>query len=194
VTEFTYLYRGGRDTPTSQWDQELIAEGLRFLELSATGSELAQYHVEAAIASIHACSRRIEDTDWKAVVSLYDTLMMIRPSPIVALNRAIAIAQSEGPERGLEEIRSIADRERLAAYPFYSAALGELELRRGRRETAGEHFRAALALARNPMERRFLDRRVGACEADDMQRTCREQFWDRVPPSFATKLEAQDRN
>jgi predicted RNA polymerase sigma factor len=181
------------DQDRSQWDQELITEGLRFLELSATGSELTQYHVEAAIASIHACSRRIEDTDWKAVVSLYSTLMTIRPSPIVALNRAIAIAQSEGPERGLEEIRSIADRNRLGAYPFYSAALGELELRRGRRETAGEHFRAALALARNPMERRFLDRRVGACEANT-QRTSREQFWDRVPLSFATKLEAQDRN
>jgi RNA polymerase sigma factor (sigma-70 family) len=182
------------DQDRSQWDQELITEGLRFLELSATGSELTQYHVEAAIASIHACSRRMEDTDWKAVVSLYDTLMTIRPSPIVALNRAIAIAQSEGPERGLEEIRSIADGDRLAAYPFYSAALGELELRRGRRETAGEHFRAALALARNPMERRFLDRRVGACEADDTQRICREQFWDRVPPSFKTRLKAQERN
>jgi RNA polymerase sigma-70 factor (ECF subfamily) len=72
------------DQDRSQWDQELITEGLRFLELSATGSELTQYHVEAAIASIHACSRRMEDTDWKAVVSLYDTLMTIRPSPIVA--------------------------------------------------------------------------------------------------------------
>jgi RNA polymerase sigma factor (sigma-70 family) len=182
------------DQDRSQWDQQLITEGLRFLELSATGSELTQYHVEAAIASIHACSRRMEDTDWKAVVSLYDTLMTIRPSPIVALNRAIAIAESEGPERGIEEIRSIADRDRLAAYPFYSAALGELELRRGRPETAGEHFRAALALARNPMERRFLDRRVDACEGPDKQRACHEQFWDRVPPSFEARLEAQDRN
>jgi len=92
--------------------------------------------------------------------------MTIRPSPVVALNRAIAVAQNEGPERGLEEIRSITDRDRLAAYPFYPAALGELELRRGRHETAREHFRAAIALARNPMERRFLDRRVGARERD----------------------------
>ncbi len=90
--------------------------------------------------------------------------MTIRPSPIVALNRAIAIAQNEGPERGLEEIGSITGRDRLAAYPFYSAALGELEFRRGRHETAREHFQAALALARNPMERRFLDQRVSACE------------------------------
>jgi len=152
------------DQNRSQWDQKLIAEGLRFLELSAAGSELTQYHLEAAIASIHACARRTEDTDWGAIVLLYDRLMTIRPSPIVALNRAIAIAQDEGPERGLEEISSIADRDRLAAYPFYSAALGELELRRERYEVAGKHFRTALALARNPMERSFLDRRIGACE------------------------------
>jgi len=152
------------DQNRSQWDQKLIAEGLRFLELSAAGSELTQYHLEAAIASIHACARRTEDTDWGAIVLLYDRLMTIRPSPIVALNRAIAIAQDEGPERGLEEISSIADRDRLAAYPFYSAALGELELRRERYEVAGKHSRTALALARNPMERSFLDRRIGACE------------------------------
>jgi RNA polymerase sigma-70 factor (ECF subfamily) len=152
------------DQDRSQWDQGLIAVGLKFLELSAAGADLTQYHLEAAIASIHACARRTEDTDWKAIVSLYDRLMTIRPSPIVALNRAIAVAQNEGPERGLEEIHLIADRDRLAAYPFYSAALGEFELRRARYETAREHFRTALALARNPMERSFLDRRIGACD------------------------------
>src|SRR6516165_9330561 len=175
------------DQDRSQWDQELIAEGLKFLELSAAGSELTQYHVEAAIASVHAYARRTQDTDWEAVVSLYDRLMTIRPSPIVALNRAIAIAQNEGPERGLEEIRSITDCDRLAAYPFYSAALGELELRRGRYETACEHFRSALALARNPMERRFLDRRLGACEQAHTQRAYYEQFWE-------THFEAEDRS
>ena len=103
----------------------------------------------------------------------------------MALNRAIAVAQNEGPERGLEEIRLITDCDRLAAYPFYSAALGELELRRGRYETACEHFRSALALARNPMERRFLDRRLGACEQADTQRAYYEQFWE-------THFEAED--
>jgi RNA polymerase sigma-70 factor (ECF subfamily) len=120
--------------------------------------------------------------------------MTIRPSPIVALNRAIAVAQSEGPERGLEAIRSIADRDRLAAYPFYSAALGELELRRGKYQTAREHFRAALALARNPMERRFLDRRLGACERGETQRAYYEQFWDSVLVAFKTYLEAENRS
>src|SRR5262249_29939040 len=108
-------------------------------------------------------ARRTENTDWGKIVSLYDTLMTIRPSPVVALNRAIAVAQHEGPERGLEEIRAIADRERLATYPFYASALGELELRAGRHERASEHFRAALALARSPMERRFLEQRIRAC-------------------------------
>jgi RNA polymerase sigma-70 factor (ECF subfamily) len=151
------------DQDRSQWDQGLVVEGLKFLELSATGVELSEYHVEAAIASMHARALRLEDTDWGAIVSLYDTLMTIRPSPIIALNRAIAVAQHEGPDRGLMEILAITDSARLATYPFYFAACGELELRRGRREAAREHFRAALALARNPMERRFLDRRLNAC-------------------------------
>jgi RNA polymerase sigma factor (sigma-70 family) len=155
------------DQDRSLWDQNLVAEGLRLLELSATGSELSEYHVEAAIASAHSTAARIEDTDWDAIVSLYDTLMTIRPSPVVALNRAIAVAQRDGPERGLAEIDAIEDRDRLAAYPFYAAALGELELRRGRRAAAREHFQAALALARNPMERRFLDGRVDACQRSE---------------------------
>jgi RNA polymerase sigma-70 factor (ECF subfamily) len=159
------------DQDRSQWDQEIVVEGLRLLDLSAKGTELSEYHVEAAIASIHTRALRAEDTDWAAIVSLYDTLILLRPSPIVALNRAIAIAQKEGPERGLEEISSIADRDRLAAYPFFSAALGELEFRCGRLEAARGHFRAALALARNPMERRFLDLRISACESKAPERT-----------------------
>lgn len=153
------------DQDRSKWDAALIAKGQRYLELSATGTELTEYHIEAAIASIHASARRIEDTDWKNIASMYDRLMALAASPVVALNRAIAIAQLEGPQRGLEEIHAIVDRERLAEYPFYSAALGELELRSGRREAAREHFAHALALSRNPMERRFLTRRAEACSA-----------------------------
>jgi RNA polymerase sigma-70 factor (ECF subfamily) len=152
------------DQDRSRWDRQLIAEGQAFLQLSASGSELSEYHIEAAIASVHASAECTEDTDWAKIVSLYDALMTIRPSPIVALNRAIAVAQKEGPERGLEEISSITDRDRLAAYPFYSAALGEFEFRCGRSHIAREHFRAALALARNPMERGFFDQRIRACE------------------------------
>ena len=159
------------DQDRSLWDGKLVLEGLKLLEFSASGSELTEYHVEAAIASVHATALRAEDTDWSRIVSLYDTLIAIRPSPVVALNRAIAVAQRDGPEHGLEAIGAIEDRDRLAAYPFYPAALGELELRRGRHRTARKHFRAALALARNPMERRFLDQRVTACGGGDAQQT-----------------------
>jgi len=146
----------------SLWDARLIAEGTRLLDRSASGPELSEYHVEAAIAFLHAQAPSLEATDWGRIVSLYDKLMVLRPSPVVALNRAIAIAQHEGPARGLEEIHAIEGRDRLDGYPFYFAALGELEARRGNREVAEAYFRAALARARNEMERHFLDQRISA--------------------------------
>ncbi len=152
------------DQDRSRWASNLVAEGQRFLDLSATGSDLTEYHVEAGIAWVHATSISTEETDWKHIVSLYDLLMTIRPSPVVALNRAIAIGQHEGPTRGLEEIHAIADRDRLANYPFYFAALGEFEFRNGKYDISQEEFRRALAVARNPMEREFLQRRISACE------------------------------
>jgi RNA polymerase sigma factor (sigma-70 family) len=148
----------------SQFDRALAEEGLRLLERSATGPELTDYHVEAAIAWVHTSAQRTEDTDWAMIISLYDKLMAIRPSPIVALNRAIAIAQREGPQRGLDEIHAIQDSERLVNYPFYHAALGELEIGSGHLEDAREHFVVALKLARNPMERSFFEHRIGACK------------------------------
>ncbi len=177
------------DQDRSLWDQELVDDGLKLLALSATGSQLTEFHIEAAIASVHATAARTEDTDWGRIISLYDSLMTIRPSPIVALNRAIAVAQRDGPERGLDEIRTIEDRNRLSAYPFYSAALGELELRRGNHETAREHFQAALGLARNPMERRFLDQRMKACERGDISLAHYEQFWNQVLESLEAHIE-----
>jgi RNA polymerase sigma-70 factor (ECF subfamily) len=154
------------DQERSRWNQQLIDEGLRLLERSAAGNELSPYHIEAAISSIHATAAGMEDTDWGRIVPLYDTLMEIRPSPIVALNRAIAVAQRDGPDQGLAELRAIDDPSRLSRYPFYPAAFGELELRLGRREAAGAHFRTARDLARSPMERKFLDQRILACETD----------------------------
>jgi RNA polymerase sigma factor (sigma-70 family) len=155
----------------SQWDRGLLAEGIKFLDLSAKGTELTEYHIEAAIASIHARAPRAEDTDWKSIVSLYDKLQSLRPSPIVGLNRAIAIAQFEGPERGLEELGAIADRDRLVAYPFYFAALGEFELSTGRHGVARERFSAAAALARSPMERKFFNRRLDMCTQEELRKS-----------------------
>jgi RNA polymerase sigma-70 factor (ECF subfamily) len=148
----------------SRWDPDLQEEGCRLLEASAAGTETTEYHIEAAIAAVHANAAGIEDTDWRLIVALYDRLLTFRRSPVIALNRAIALAQCEGPERGLEEIRAIAGRDKLAEYPFYFAALGELELRCDRLDAAREHFHAALALARSPMERRFFEQRIQACK------------------------------
>jgi RNA polymerase sigma-70 factor (ECF subfamily) len=152
------------DQDRSRWDATLVAEGQRLLELSASGPGLTEYHLEAAIAWVHTTAPRAEETDWGAIVSLYDKLMAIQPSPVVALNRAIAIAQRDGPRRGLEELRAIPNPDRLSSYPFYHAALGEFELRSGKHEDALAHFRKAHALARNPMERQFFEQRVAACE------------------------------
>ena len=150
------------DQDRTRWDRSLLAEGERLLSLAATGP-VTDYHLEAAIAWLHSSAPSAAATEWARIVSLYDQLMAIRPSPIVALNRAVAIAQRDGPERGLEEIGRIADVRTLERYPFYAAALGELELRRGQPDSAREHFRAARALARNASERRFFDRRLSAC-------------------------------
>jgi RNA polymerase sigma-70 factor (ECF subfamily) len=97
-------------------------------------------------------------------VTLYDRLMGLAPSPVVALNRAIAVAHRDGAERGLEELRAIGDPDRLASYPFYPAAFGELELRRRNRDEARQRFQTALALARSPAERKFLETRIRACD------------------------------
>jgi len=148
----------------SRWDGDLVAEGLKLLDRSAAGDELTEYHVEAGIAALHTGARSAEETRWSDIVALYDTLMKIRPSPVVALNRAMALAEHLGPERGLEAIGAIENVERLGTYPFYPAALGELELRVGRTDDATEHFRAAQQLARNDAERRYLDQRIRECD------------------------------
>ena len=164
--DFTMLL----DQDRSRWDARLVAEGQRLMNLSASGTALSPYHVEAAIASVHAAAPSANETPWGTVVTLYDALMQIRPSPVVALNRALAIAQRDGPRSGLAEIERIADRDRLADYPFYSAALGELHLRLGDLDSARDHFTAALHLARNATERRLLQRRIAECDGDRVGR------------------------
>ena len=144
-------------------DLDWIPDRIFDLDLSAAGSELSEYHVEAAIASVHATAPSMQATNWAEIVSLYDALITIRPTPIVALNRAIAVGQRDGPESGLTELSAIADSERLAKYPFYHAAFAEFELKTGRPMAAHERFSTALELSRNPMERHFFRGRIEAC-------------------------------
>jgi RNA polymerase sigma factor (sigma-70 family) len=147
------------DQDRSAWNYDLVEIGRSLLDESATGDEVTTYHIEAAIAAVHAESPTLAATDWNAIVGLYDRLMRIAPSAVVALNRAIAVAQRDGPDAGIAAISAIADVERLASYPFLPAALAELERRRGNVAAATSHFDRALALARSDAERRFLERR-----------------------------------
>src|SRR5262249_9635939 len=151
------------DQDRSRWDGRLVAEGLALLESSAAGQEVTPYHVEAAIAAVHAGARTVEDTDWPAIVSLYDRVVDVAPSPVVPLHPPLPIGHADGADGGLAALHGIADRDRLSHYPFYPAALGELELRRGNREAARRHFRAAMDVARNGAERRFLEKRLQGC-------------------------------
>ena len=147
----------------ARWDTRLVQQGLELLDRSASGDVISAFHVEAAIAAVHATAQSIDETDWNTIVGLYDRLMTIAPSPIVALNRAIAIGQRDGPDAGIDALRAIGDLERLRSYPFYPAALGELERRRGNLGAASGHFATAAALARNDAERRFLEKRIRDC-------------------------------
>jgi RNA polymerase sigma factor (sigma-70 family) len=152
------------------WDPRMLAAGLALLEQSASGTEVSPYHIEAAIAAAHASAPRVDETDWDAIVALYDRLMALAPSPVVALNRAIAIGERDGPDRGMEALRGIPESERLSHYPFYPAAMAEMALRKGDRPAARAHFEAAIGVARNPAERRFLKKRLQCCGDDPSSR------------------------
>ena len=146
------------DQDRSKWERQLIDDGLALLTRSATGATVSAYHVEAAIAAAHATADSVVDTDWSSILALYDRLMTLAPSPVVALNRAIAVGQRDGPEQGLLALTEIDAADRLSRYPFYPAAMGEFELRRGSVDAARAHFTRAIALARNASERRYLER------------------------------------
>jgi RNA polymerase sigma-70 factor (ECF subfamily) len=146
-----------------RWDRELIDEGLRWLGRSAEGEALSAWHLEAAIAARHAMAASFDETDWWSIRDLYDMLMRLGPTPVVALNRAIAVGMAEGPEAGLRALADIEDRERLVRYPFLPAAIAEFEERAGRPERAAELLRAALRLVRNRAEEDVLRRKLDAC-------------------------------
>ena len=148
----------------SKWARRRIDEGLRLLTLAARGAAVGPYHLEAAIAAEHARARSLEETDWEEIVGLYDLMMAVCPSPVVALNRAIAVSRKDGPNLGLKAIAAIEDIDRLDRYPFFPAARAELELCRGDRAAARAHFEAALNLARSPAERRHYERRLAVCK------------------------------
>lgn len=145
------------------WNQMMIARGLMHLSRSAQGDELSEYHLQAGIAACHATARDFAATNWPRILELYDRWTAISPSPVVALNRAVAVAHVHGPEEGLAAVNGMPHRDQLSSYFLLDAVLGDLECRLGRLQAAAGHFRRAIAKADLASEREFLDRRLRAC-------------------------------
>ena len=149
----------------ARWDRALIAEGLPLVDRAFASREVGAYALQAAIAAIHARAASSEATDWAEIVSLYGLLLEADPSPVVALNRAAAVAMRDGPAAGLQLIDAILESGALADYHLAHAARADLLRRLGRREEARATYERALDLARQQPEQRFLMRRLAEISA-----------------------------
>lgn len=148
------------DQDRSRWDRAMISEGIRLVERSLGTRRFGPYSIQAAIAAVHAEATTTEATDWPQIVALYDRLLLVHPSPVVELNRAVAIAMRDGVEAGLELIDRLLERGGLEGYHWAHSAKGELCRRAGRVEEAREAFRKAIALEPADPERRFLEQKL----------------------------------
>jgi RNA polymerase sigma-70 factor (ECF subfamily) len=144
----------------SLWDPREIETGLGLLDRAARLGPPGPYTLQAAIAGEHARAASPDQTDWKRIASLYDLLARAQPSPVVELNRAVAVAMAEGPDRGLELLDDGDLADQLTEYHLFWSARADLLRRLGRRGQAADAYRRALELATNPVERRFLERRL----------------------------------
>ncbi len=148
----------------SKWDATLIRHGLAWLHRSGRGEHFSRCHAEAAVAVEHCLAPSFEQTNWHAIVDAYETLERFEPSPLHALNRAIALAQWKGPQAGLEVLRAITPPTWLAGYYLWDATMGELERRAGNVDRARRHLERALQAAPHPAECDLIRRRLAACE------------------------------
>jgi len=153
------------DQDRSKWDQTLIERGLLELTDAAQGNEVSEYHLQAGIAAIHCTAADYASTDWKRILRHYDELGRIKPSPIVALNRAVAVAHVHGPQAGLDAIAEIPQRDRLESHYLLHAVLGELRWRLKEHQAAAESFRRALQLAQVGPEQNYLTRMLERSES-----------------------------
>ncbi len=147
----------------SRWDRELICLGFRHLELSMAGDEVSEYHVQAGIAATHARAADAGSTDWPLILEFYDQLLAINPSPVVVLNRAVAVAKVRGAAQALAEIEKLAEEPKMRDYYLRLAVRGHLLLELGRPADAAQDFTAALELPCSEPERRFLRRKLEVC-------------------------------
>ncbi len=148
----------------SKWDPALIGKGLEYLERAWAGQAVSEYLVEASIAGLHCSAKAYAETEWGRILELYNLLYHLKPTPVVALNRAIALGKAEGLEKGLEELRNLPGAGKLREYPFYPAALGEFHLLAGRPKEAEAYFAEAVKRSRNEPEKVFFERKLKSCQ------------------------------
>ena len=147
----------------TRWDKSMIARGMFHFTQSAAGADLSEYHLQAGIAACHCAAKNYESTDWQKILSLYDRLIEFDRSPVVALNRAVAIANIRGPKAGLQAVRDVRGLKKLSSYYLLYAVLGEFEMQSGNLQTAAEQFRKSFELAETKSERAFLLKRLQRC-------------------------------
>jgi RNA polymerase sigma-70 factor (ECF subfamily) len=144
----------------TRWDRTLIAEGVAMVERALATRGFGAYSLQAAISAVHAEAPSSEQTDWAQIVGLYEVLARLEPTPVVELNRAVAVAMRDGPQAGLALVDAILARGELSDYRLAHAARADFCRRLGRRDEARKAYRRALELARQEPERRFLERRL----------------------------------
>ena len=147
----------------SKWDRSMIARGMMHLAQSAAGAEITEFHLQAGIAAVHCGAETFETTNWVQILKLYDRLVEIDDSPVVALNRAVALAQLHGPRAGLDAIEAIRNQQALESYHLLYAVLAEFEWQLNEFEEAAAHLRRALELTQVESERAFLTERFRLC-------------------------------
>jgi len=148
----------------STWDKAMIGRGIFHLGQSAVGNEISEYHLQAGIAAVHCTAEDYESTDWPRILSLYDDLIELDNSPVVALNRAVALAQVNGPQAGIEAIESIRPLEALESYYLLHAVMAEFETQLNDFQAAARHLRKALQLTDLESEQSLLSKRLQDCE------------------------------
>lgn len=153
-----------KEQDRSLWNRKMIEHGVLQLGLAAAGDELTEYHIQAGIAACHDTAKDYKSTDWRKILALYDHWVTINDSPIIALNRAVAVANVNGPKAGLQAIDPIRKNRQLDSYYLLYAVVGEFEFRQGQFDTAADHFRDAIKLTDLKSEKVFLEKRLADCE------------------------------
>jgi RNA polymerase sigma factor (sigma-70 family) len=148
----------------SRWNASLIQQGLEQMTRAATGDRLSEYHLLAGISACHAAAVTFQDTDWGRILFYYDALLDLAPSPVTALNRAVAVAMIEGPDAGIAALDRIGGESGIGRYYLLPATYGELYERRGDVERAAGFYRQALGLMKNVTERKFLIKKLERCQ------------------------------